>query len=247
MVHASNILGTINPIREIADIVHDAGALFCVDGVAYAPHRAIDVQAWNVDFYVFSFYKTFGPHQAVLYGRYELLESLEGINHYFINSIPLRFQPGNINYELTYSLGGIFDYLEALYDHHFPDNRDKNQRQKILKAFELIASHEQTLSIDLLNYLNQREDIRMIGHTEADSQLRVPTISFVHDSMKSSEVVEQMDKFDIGIRFGDFYAKKIIQDLGLEHKDGVIRASMVHYNSKKEVDRLIAGLESILG
>ena len=246
MVHASNILGTINPIRKIADIVHDAGALFCVDGVAYAPHRSIDVQDWDVDFYVFSFYKTYGPHQAVLFGKYELLESLEGINHYFINSIPLRFQPGNINYELVYSLGGILEYLEAMYEHHFPHSEETGSRQKIKKAFDLIATHEQSLSERILTYLNSRADIRIIGRTEGDSQVRVPTISFVHDHLKSSQVVERMDHYDIGIRFGDFYAKKIIQDLGLEPKDGVIRASMVHYNSLEEVDRLIDGFDKIL-
>ena len=84
MTHTSNILGTINPIREIADAVHARGALLCVDGVAYAPHRAIDVQALDVDFYAFSFYKTYGPHHALLYGRRDLLVDLPSRSFDFI-------------------------------------------------------------------------------------------------------------------------------------------------------------------
>ena len=76
--HVSNILGAINPIADIARFVHDRGAKIVVDAVAYAPHRAIDVQAWDVDYYVFSLYKTYGPHMAVMYGKYDLLRDLDG-------------------------------------------------------------------------------------------------------------------------------------------------------------------------
>ena len=83
VTHTSNILGTINPVAEIARRVHARGAEIVVDAVAYAPHRAVDVQAWDVDYYVFSFYKTYGPHFAVLYGKYEKLLELDGLYHYF--------------------------------------------------------------------------------------------------------------------------------------------------------------------
>lgn len=112
------MLGTINPIRAIADLAHHNGSLICVDGVAYAPHRRVDVQALDVDFYAFSLYKTYGPHQALLYGRRELLEALPGFNHYFITSVPYKFQPGNVNFELAYGSLGILDYLTALAAHH---------------------------------------------------------------------------------------------------------------------------------
>ena len=102
--HVSNLLGTINPIRSIAELAHQHKVLVCVDGVAFAPHRRVDVKAFDVDFYVYSFYKVYGPHLAVLYGRQELLESLEGINFDFIQSGAYKFQPGNLNFELTYSI-----------------------------------------------------------------------------------------------------------------------------------------------
>lgn len=244
MVHASNVLGTINPIREIADVVHDAGALFCVDGVAFAPHRQIDVQALDVDFYVFSCYKVFGPHLGILYGRYDLLRELDGINHYFIgkDQVPYKLQPGNFNFELTYGLQGTLDYLEAIHTHHFTDSPTNNYSS----VFNLIEAQEELLAETLLGYLRNVPSIRIIGREESNRDIRVPTIAFVHDQLKSSEIIEQVDPHQIGIRFGDFYAKKLIHDLGLEDKGGVVRVSFVHYNTVEEVERLIEVFKTIL-
>jgi len=247
MVHVSNILGTINPIRDVARVVHEAGALFCVDGVAYAPHRLIDVREFEVDFYVFSSYKVYGPHLGVMYGKYDLLREMDGINHYFItkDEVPYKFQPGNLNYELTYSLLGITEYFKNFYDYHFPDEKGLDNRVKFRKSFELIAEHEQLLAKTLLDYLKTKDDIRIIGQKDEDSTKRVSTISFIHNRLKSSEVVEKVDRFRVGIRYGDFYAKKIIIDLGLVEKDGVIRVSMVHYNTIDELSTLIKAFEYI--
>ena len=247
MVHASNILGTINPIKKIAGIVHESGSLLCVDGVAYAPHRVVDVQEFDVDFYVYSFYKTFGPHLAVMYGKYEILKELEGLNHYFIgkDETPYKFQPGNFNYELSYGLNGIFDYFDTFHKFHFNEEKDNLNREKLISNFQLIAAHEEKLSMKLLDYLNNIKDVKIIGMQDADHDNRVSTVSFVHDKFLSSEVVSKIDKFNIGIRYGDFYAKKIINDLGLIAKDGVIRVSMVHYNTLGEVDRLIGAFEEV--
>lgn len=248
LVHASNILGTINPIKQIAQLVHEAGALICVDGVAYAPHRQIDVQDLDVDFYVFSNYKSYGPHLAVMYGKYNLLQNLESINHYFIgkDEVPYKLQPGNFNFELTYSLGAIPEYFENLHDFHFPSESKIKAREKQKKGFDLIAEHEEKLASNLLKYLNNSELIRIIGDKSSDKSKRVPTISFVHKKLKSSKIVEQIDKFNIGIRFGDFYAKKIIEDFGLLEKEGVVRVSLVHYNTQDEVQKLIEAFDTIL-
>lgn len=247
VVHASNILGTINPIKEFAKIAHEAGALICVDGVAYAPHRMIDVQDWDVDFYVFSTYKVYGPHHAILYGKYALLKELDGFNHYFIgkDEIPYKLQPGNFNFELTYSLAGIPNYFTSLHGQHFGNKGNFTDREKIAGCFQLIADHEQILADKLLKYLLGKPEIKIIGHTVPDKDKRVPTISFVHEKFKSSLAAEHIDQFGIGIRWGDFYAKKIISFLGLESKDGVIRVSLVHYNTVDEVDKLIDAFETI--
>lgn len=247
LVHASNILGTINPIKEIADFVHKAGALICVDGVAYAPHRQIDVQELDVDFYVFSTYKLYGPHLAVMYGKYDLLRKLKSFNHYFIGEeeVPYKLQPGNFNFELTYSLAGIPEYFETLCDFHFPSDKILNAQEKRAKSFNLIADHEEKLTKKLLSYLSSKAEIKIIGEVVAEKNKRVPTISFIHNTLKSSFIVRKVDKFNIGIRFGDFYAKKIVEDLGLLPNEGVVRVSLVHYNTLEEVDQLINAFETV--
>ena len=241
LTHSSNLLGTINPIKEIAKVVHKAGALICVDAVAYAPHRKIDVQDLDVDFYAFSWYKLYGPHLAVMYGRLDLLVKMKGINHYFFKpeDVPYKFQPGNYNFELTYGLKGIPEYFIDLHDHHF-DETSASEGEKIRKSFQLVAAHEEKLAAILLNYLNSVQEIKIIGNTSADASKRVPTISFVHEKIKSPDIVEKVDPFNIGIRFGDFYAKKLVHDLDLEKHGGVVRVSFVHYNTEEEVEKLIS-------
>ncbi len=244
--HVSNILGTINPIREFADVVHAHGAKICVDGVAYAPHRLIDVQAFDADYYVFSFYKAYGPHHAALIARRDDLRDLPGINHFFVSEdeIPYKFQPGNANYELSYGCIGISDYLIELAKHH--TSAEDHEREYLAHAFGLIAAHEQILSARLLEYLKSVPGVRIIGDERADAGVRVPTISFVVEDQDSRAIVEHIDRFGIGIRYGDFYARRLIEALGLEKQNGVVRVSMAHYNTEEEVDRLIGHFETVL-
>ena len=247
VTHASNILGTINPIKEITELVHAAGAKICVDAVAYAPHRLIDVQELDVDFYAFSLYKVYGPHYAMLYGKKELLLELPAINHYFIGNeeTAYKFQPGNANFELSYGYIGYKDYLESLAEKHFPEQVFLNFREKALAVTELMADHEEVLAKRLLDYLNAKSNVKIIGKTSFLKTERVPTISFVVEERISSEIVEKVDPHKIGIRFGDFYARRLIETLNLTKVDGVIRVSMVHYNTLEEVDRLIQIFETI--
>ncbi|KZL48378.1 MULTISPECIES: cysteine desulfurase-like protein [Cyanophyceae] len=247
LTHASNILGTINPIKEITAFVHERGALVCVDGVAYAPHRLIDVQDLDVDFYVLSCYKVYGSHCALLYGKKEHLFRIPGLNHYFIeqSDIPYKFQLGNLNFELTYGMLGLCDYLSELAQLHYGDDTAPDLRGQMAEVFDLISVHEENLSDRLLEYLNSRPKIRVIGKTTAQRELRVPTISFTVDGIHSSTIPPQVDSAYIGIRYGDFYAKRLIEYLGLASQGGIIRVSMVHYNTLAEVDRLIAALERV--
>ncbi|MBE9183032.1 cysteine desulfurase-like protein [Oculatella sp. LEGE 06141] len=242
LTHASNILGTITPIQAITELAHAHGAMVCVDGVGYAAHRLIDVQALDVDFYVFSFYKVYGPHHAVLYGKREHLLAMPGWNHYFITAtdIPYKFQPGNLNYELSYGVIGLCDYFSDLATQHYGDRAAPELRDRLVQAFDLISIHEEVIGDRLLSYLNQKANVRIIGAAEAEQSKRVPTIAFVVDGVDSASIPPQIDPHHIGIRYGDFYAKRLIEDLGLAAQHGVIRVSMVHYNTVEEVDRLIA-------
>lgn len=237
VTHCSNILGTLMPIAAIARLAHHAGAELCVDGVAYAPHRRVDVRALGCDFYVYSFYKTYGPHFAVLWGRHERLVALPSLNHRLVpaDAVPYKFQPGNVSYELAWGCAGIPAYLDALAARHGAAD-----------PWALVAEHEEALAERLLAWLRTRNDVRIVGLATADRARRVPTVSFVAHGRRSSAIVAAVDRHRVGIRFGDFYARSLIERLGLLGQDGVVRASLVHYNTLEEVDRLIAALDEAL-
>jgi cysteine desulfurase family protein (TIGR01976 family) len=242
VTHASNILGTINPIADIAALVHAHGARLCVDAVAYAPHRAVDVQACGADYYVFSFYKVYGPHFAVMWGRHEHLLELDGLYHWFYgkDKVPGKLEPGNANYELAWGCTGIVDYLDGL-------GGGTGDRHAIDRAFDAIAVHEEALSERLLSWLRERNDVRIVGRRESDAALRVPTIAFKVDGRDSQDIVRQVDEDRIGIRHGDFHSRRLVERLGLMDEGGVVRVSMVHYNTLAEVDRLVGSLDRAIG
>lgn len=241
VTHVSNILGTIHPIAEIAKLVHAHGAKIVVDGVAYAPHRGVDVVALDVDYYVFSFYKTYGPHFAALYGKYDDLLSLDSLYHYFYgrDKVPGKLEPGNPCYELAWGAAGIVDYFDTL-------GGRTGDRAAIVRAFTDIAAHEAILGEKLLAYLRGRNDIHIVGRRDSDPQNRVPTISFKAAGRDSADIVAEMDKGPVGIRHGDFHSRRLVESLDLAADHGVVRVSMVHYNTVGEVDRLIAGLDRAL-
>lgn len=245
MTQASNILGTVNPVEEVSRRVHAAGGRVCVDAVAYAPHRLVDVQASGADVVVFSFYKVFGPHYAVMWGRRELLLSLPSLNHFFIGPevIPYKLQPGNVNYELSYGCVGIHEYL---CDTGRSLGATGTPRQRMQAAFDAFAAHEDRLAERLLGWLRGRRNVRIIGRPSAIDGRRVPTISFVVANTPSESVVRHVDGHGIGIRFGDFYAKRLIESLGLQGQGGVVRVSMAHYNTEAEIDRLIGAFEEVI-
>ena len=245
MTHASNILGTVNPVEEVSRRVHAAGGRVCVDAVAYAPHRLVDVQACGADVVVFSFYKVFGPHYAVMWGRRELLLALPSLNHFFIGPevIPYKLQPGNVNYELSYGCIGIHEYL---CDTGTALGASGTPRQRMQAAFDAFAAHEDRLAERLLGWLRGRKGVRIIGRPSATAGQRVPTISFVVADTPSESIVRHVDGHGIGIRFGDFYARRLIESLGLQGQGGVVRVSMAHYNTEAEIDRLIRAFEEVI-
>ncbi|MBC00893.1 MAG: cysteine desulfurase-like protein [Rhodobacteraceae bacterium] len=246
--HVSNILGEINPIREIADFVHAHGARICVDAVAYAPHRAIDVQALDVDYYAFSLYKTYGPHTAVMYGKHSHLLELDTLYHYFYgkDKVPGKLEPGNPNYELAYSILGITDYLQEL-GRRAGASPSASPREQVEAAFTAITAQENTLVERLLSWANGRDDVHLVGQREnTPASTRIPTIAFTVDGWTPEALCREMDPKGIAIRHGDFHSRRLIEDLGLAEGGGVVRVSMVHYNTLEEVDRLTRELDAVL-
>ncbi len=246
--HCSNLVGEIVDVPAVVRRARAVGALVCVDGVAYAPHRRLDVRALDVDFYLVSLYKVFGPHSAALYARRERLLELASQNHFFIgdDAIPYKLTPGNVNHELVASLPGIVEYLDALHERHWPAVAG-SLAARLDRTFDLMARHEEALARPLLEWLGTRPGVRVLGPPTADPDRRTCIVSFVVEGRRSDEIVRVTDAKGVAIRWGDFYARRAIEALSLGHAGGVVRVSMVHYNTPAEVKRLIEALDVALG
>ena len=243
----ANVVGTIHDAAAIVRRVHDAGALACVDGVAFAPHRRVDVRALDADFYLLSIYKVMGPHLGLLYGKREHLVRARGQNHFFIaeDDVPYKLQPGKVPHELAASLPAILDYLMALDARTFGED-GAAEPQRLDRVFTAIADYEAALAEPLLEFLGARANVRLLGNPSADPARRVPTITFTVDDRDASAIPPLLDAERIGIRYGHFYAQRAIEALGLLGRNGVVRISMVHYNTPAEVARLITVLDRVL-
>jgi len=232
--HVSNLLGQIEDLEAICNEAHKVAARVVADGVAYAPHRAVDVKKWGVDWYVFSTYKVYGPHMAVLYGKQDAFEEIEGPNHFFIPKelVPYKFELGGVSHEGCAGLLALRPYLGFL------AGGDYEGRETVEAAYRTMAELERGPQERLLSHLNHQDHIRLIGaHGSC-----VATISFLSSRESSQAIAERVNRHNIGIRHGNMYAYRLCQALSIDPIDGVVRVSMAHYNSMEEIDRLIAVL-----
>ena len=246
--HCANVVGSIQDVEAICARVRQAGALSVVDGVAYAPHRHVDVRQLGADFYFTSLYKVYGPHLGALYGRRELLRQAKSQNHFFVGEeeVPYKFEPGNVPYELTAALPGIVEYLEALDLHTFPDATHTGPGAAIRRAFDAIAEHEEELVRPLIDFLKDRPGVHLLGPPRADRRLRVPTVCFHLEGRDSAAIPPLLEKRQIAVRHGHFHSPRAIRALGLAEKNGIVRVSLLHYNTPAEVERLLEALEAVL-
>ena len=243
----SNIVGTMNDADAINAIIHDAGALAIADGVSFAPHQLVDIDKLGVDLYLFSTYKTFATHIGVMWGKAEVLAKLETQGHYFNSDKPhYRLNPaGPLHAEIA-ALAGIGEYLDTLYEKHFTDS-NPSRHERGTKIYDLFAAHEARLANQLLEALQEMPGVRIIGQPQAEVGRRAATISFIPRQKKPSEIVKGLAENQIAVRNGHFYARRCVEALGQEDPDeGVIRVSLVHYNTEEEVERLIEGLWGLL-
>ncbi len=247
--HVSNVLGNVDDAQAITKAAHGAGARVVIDGVAYAPHRAIDVATLEADWYGYSTYKVFGPHMAAMFGTNEAFEELDGPNHFFIprEEVPYKFEPGGPSHEGCAGLLALWPYLAALAGGAVDGEPD---RKSVEKAFDRISVLEDPLLHRMLEYLGTKPDVRIIGPA-SPSPSRVATVSFVHRSKRSAEIAKAANTAHFGIRYGHFYAYRLCHRLALEGvlhdvEDGVVRVSMLHYNTLDEIDGLIRCFEELL-
>ncbi len=245
VTHCSNIVGSVNNLKEISDLAHKNNIIVIGDGVSYAPHGFPNVKELGVDFYTFSLYKTYGPHLALLYGKEEILKDLPNQNHEFLKGqYPYTLNPGGPNHEELVSLIGIYEYFDNLYNHHFK-NSSLNFINKIEKINHLISDHEEIIANPILQYLDIRKDFRLIGKNKIINKNRAPTISFVSNNISSKEIANKLIENKIATRNDNFYAWRCLEYLGIKTDDGVVRLSMTHYNNKYDSEKVIEALEKI--
>ena len=258
MPHSSNIIGSVNDVKNIADKVHEYAALLLVDGVSYAPHHAIDVEELGVDFYVLSLYKIFGPHLGLIYVNERHHDKLKNQSLEYMpdlyskmtqpgapNYMRIALNPGYVNHEEAASLLGLIDYFRDLYEYHF-----KNQISAIsecVKAvFTLIEKHESALAEQFLQDLCNQNCLELIGQKQFATGVRAPTYSFRSVGDKSvSDIAVMLSKQGIAVQSGCFYAWRCLRALGIDPDDGVLRVSMAHFNTSAEVERLNSAIISI--
>jgi cysteine desulfurase family protein (TIGR01976 family) len=242
--HVSNLLGGIVDLAAVTHAAHGVGARVVADGVAYAPHRAVDVAAWDVDWYAYSTYKVYGPHMAVLYGKPEALAELPGPNHFFVtrDEGPYFFEPGGPSHEGCAGLLALGDYLKLVAG---AEAEGPCRRAVVTDACERFARWEIPPLQRLLEYLREKPSVRILGPATADTG-RVATVSFVHAEKSSRQIAAAVNRSEVAIRHGHMYAWHLCEALGIEPEDGVVRVSMVHYNTLQEIERLIEVLDPII-
>jgi cysteine desulfurase family protein (TIGR01976 family) len=245
--HVSNLLGNIADVAEITRRAHAVGARVFVDGVAYAPHRAMDVAAWDVDWYGYSTYKVYGPHMGALYGRHDALAELEGPNHFFIpkEQLPYKFQLGGVSHEGCAGLCALQEYLACLAGPDAPQAPAPSVRGLVERAFMRMTQLELPLQEQLVSGLARLPGIRILGTSRTTAHDRVPTVSVLHHRFSPVQVVRHVQSKGVAIRNGHMYAYRLCQALGVDTTQGVVRVSAVHYNSPAEIERLLSAVAEL--
>jgi cysteine desulfurase family protein (TIGR01976 family) len=241
---ASNAVGTINPVQEMAEEAHAAGALVFVDAVHYAPHALIDVARWNPDFLVCSAYKFFGPHVGILWGRRQLLEELPIYKlRPSSDALPHRWMTGTQSHEGIAGTVAAIEYLADLGRQHAPQADEL--REALTAAFAAIEEHERCLLGQLLDGLASISDVKVWGITDPERfSERVPTLSITHQRHTAREMAEELGRQGIFVWDGNFYALPLTEALDLE-PEGLLRIGLLHYNTAEEVERLLAALRAL--
>lgn len=232
VAHVSNVLGTINPVKQIASIAHAHNVPVLIDGAQGIPHMKVDVQDIDADFYVFSAHKIYGPTGiGVLYGKEELLDkmppyqgggemiknvSFEGTT---FNELPFKFEAGTPDYVGSTAMAKALDYVSAI-------------------GIDNIAAHEHELTMYAMQRMKEIPGMRIFGEAEHKGGV----ISFLVGDIHHFDMGTLLDRLGIAVRTGHHCAEPLMRRLGIE---GTVRASFGMYNTKEEVDALVAGIERV--
>jgi selenocysteine lyase/cysteine desulfurase len=240
--HCSNVVAEINDVAAICEIAKASGARTVVDGVSYAPHGFPDFPSLGCDAYLFSAYKTYGPHQGIMILAEDFGAELPAQGHYFnAGSLYKRFTPAGPDHAQIAACAGMADYVDALHAHHFSPEADTAARGRAVH--DLMRAQEVAAVAPLLAFLASRNDLRLIGPRRAED--RAPTVAIALDRA-AEPVSEALGREGIACWAGDFYAVRPLEAMGVDLGRGVLRMSLAHYTSGEDVSRLIAALERVL-
>jgi cysteine desulfurase family protein (TIGR01976 family) len=244
--YASNAVGTINPVKEIVRLAHKVGALAYIDAVHYTPHGLIDVAALDCDFLACSTYKFFGPHMGVLFGKRGHLERLRPYKvRPLTNAPPFRWEHGTLNHECIAGITACVEYIADLGRNGRAENITR--RQAIETAYESIHDHERSLLERAITGLQKIPGAKIYGITDpARYNERCATLAVRIENHSPQELATKLGECGIFTWDGNYYALNLTEHLDVEKSGGFLRIGLVHYNTREEVDRLLAVLREIV-
>jgi len=236
---ASNAAGTINPIKQICQWAKEVGAVSFLDAVHYAPHDLMDVHDWNCDLLICSAYKFFGPHVGLMYGRRELLESLQPYKlRPAPDDLPGRWMTGTQNHECIVGTMAAIDYLADI-GRAASGDPSLSRRPALVSGFAAIREYERRLVDGLLDGLADLSPYTVWGITDPKKRhQRFPTVSITHERLAAESLATRLAEEGFFTWHGNYYALPLTERLGLE-PEGMLRIGLVHYNTVDEVNRLL--------
>ena len=220
----------------------EAGVVTVVDGVSYAAHGFPDIKDLGCDVYLFSLYKTYGPHQGLMVVRESLLPTLANQGHFFNDTnVRKRLVPAGPDHAQVAAAAGIAESYDSVFQHHFPNEIASSQNRRT-KIHQLFREHEVNLLKPLLKFCNDRDGVHLIGPN--DPTLRAPTVS-LNVGEDSLQWVKKLADEKIMCSAGHFYAQRLVSALNLPVDSGVLRLSFVHYTSEEDIQQLIHALDTV--
>ena len=245
--HCSNVVGEMNDAAAITAIARKSPARVVIDGVAYAPHRIPDFAAIGADAYLYSAYKTFATHQGVIAVTRDWLAELENQGHFFNGEyLEKRLIPSGPQHAEVSALNGLKEFYEDLYLHHFGSAPAESAAIWVSAVQDIFHAHEVAICAPLMDFLAEDKRIRLIGPRDFEFGKRAPTISFTVDGVKARDVTAKMAEAKIGASAGHYYAYRLMEALKIEPSEGVVRLSLVGYNTEDEVARCINAIKAVL-
>ncbi|MEM6253538.1 MAG: aminotransferase class V-fold PLP-dependent enzyme [Cyanobacteria bacterium P01_D01_bin.156] len=241
--HCSNIIGHTNPVAKIVAKVKAANVCVVVDGVAHAPHGLPDIGSLGADIYLFSLYKTWGPHLGLMTIKKEIMDMLPNQGHSFnAHNSRKKMLPAGPDHAQIAATAGVAQYLDTVYAHHFSETVDQAEKGRRLK--KLFQDHEKKLLKPLLEWLRQCDDVDIVGPD--DPELRAPTVAVVPKKKSIDDMCKVLAEKKLMIGQGSFYSIRPLKGMNIPVNPGVLRVSFLHYTIEEEINQLIDALAAAL-